>query len=243
MGKLKQYDLATDSWITLASGGVGGDGGSATGDYIPEDGWVAIDDALGYASATTFTVTGDLTATFQKGTKLKFTQTTTKYFYVISSTYGAPTTTVTIAGGTDYTLTNAAIDTPYYSYIENPQGFPDWFNWTPSITASGSMTITASTIINAQFSIKGRTVFIDLRVTLTLGGSASNTVIFTAPVEMAGGASNGTATYLGTGSIQGGYSYITAATPDTISIRQYNGGNFSTGAGRIFTAQIYYEME
>ena len=98
----------------------------------PIDGWIAGGATWTYVSATTFTVSGDVTAQFRKGTKLKLTQTTAKYFYVVASSYGAPNTTVTITGGTDYTLANAAITAPYYSYQECPQGFPEWFAWTPT---------------------------------------------------------------------------------------------------------------
>jgi len=98
------------------------------------DGWVPDGGTWTYASASTFTVPTNLTARFGKGTKLRLVQTSAKYFYVTSSSYGAPNTTVTMTGGADYTLANAAITSPYYSYQETPQGFPNWFNYTPSIT-------------------------------------------------------------------------------------------------------------
>ena len=98
------------------------------------DGWTSDSATWTYASATTFTVSGDVTAQFRKGTKLKLTQTTAKYFFVVGSSYGAPNTTVTVTGGTSYTLANAAITLPYYSYQQAPQAFPDWFTWTPTFT-------------------------------------------------------------------------------------------------------------
>lgn len=48
----------------------------------------------------------------------------TKYFYITA----VADTTLTINGGADYTLENAAITSPYYSHIENPIGLPGWFN-------------------------------------------------------------------------------------------------------------------
>lgn len=90
------------------------------------DGWVGANETWTYATAQTFTVSGDVTAKYTKGTRLKFTQTTVKYAVVVGSSYGAPNTTVTILTNTDYTIANAAITSPYYSYMD-PQGYPDYF--------------------------------------------------------------------------------------------------------------------
>ena len=75
-----------------------------------------------YASASTFTMAGDQTTVLSKGDRLKLTQTTAKYFYVIGVSHSAGTTTVTVTGGTDYTLANAAITTPFYSKEASPAG-------------------------------------------------------------------------------------------------------------------------
>ncbi len=60
--------------------------------YPPADGWMPDASTWTYASASTFTVSGNQTARFQKGTKLKFTQTTVKYAVVASSSYSSPNT-------------------------------------------------------------------------------------------------------------------------------------------------------
>lgn len=122
-------------------------------------GWITPDDTWTYASATTFTVVGDQTARFRKGTKIKLTQTTDKYFYVVSSSYGAPNTTVTITGGSDYSLANAAITSPRFSYILNPEGFPAWFNWTPALTGFSADPTNAV----YRFCMIGGTVFLKVR--------------------------------------------------------------------------------
>ena len=69
------------------------------------DGWWTRSETWTRLSNTTFRVSGDLTAVFVPGTKIKVTQTSTKYFYVVSSSYSSPNTTVTITGGSDYSLT------------------------------------------------------------------------------------------------------------------------------------------
>lgn len=104
------------------------------------DGWTAESHTWTYASASTFTISGvDLTSVFTKGTKLKFTQTTAKYAVVASSSFSTDTT-VTIVVNTDYTIANAAISSPYYSYQSNPQGYPGWFTYSPTRTGWTSPT-------------------------------------------------------------------------------------------------------
>jgi len=119
-------------------------------------GWLPANETWTYASATTFTITGDKTDKYSVGMKLKLTQTTVKYFYVVGVSYSDPNTTVTIAQNTDYTFANAAATDPYYSGEQNPVGFPHWFNYAP--TYGGFSTPPSSTI--SRFRIEGRTVFV-----------------------------------------------------------------------------------
>lgn len=110
----------------------------------PSDGWVAAYKQDGtaetwtYASATTFTVSGDLTTKYYKGVKIKFTQTSAKYFYVTASSHADGTTTVTVTGGSDYSVANAAITSPYYSLADKPQGFPNAFNYSVTWSSTGA---------------------------------------------------------------------------------------------------------
>lgn len=93
--------------------------------------WIADTDTWTYVSATTFTVVGDETAIFVKGTRIKLTQTTVKYFVVIGSSFGGGVTTVTVTAGSDYSLADAAITDTFYSYAVCPPGYPTWFDYTP----------------------------------------------------------------------------------------------------------------
>lgn len=87
-----------------------------------------------YASASTFTVAGvDVTSSFPKGAKIRLTNSTLKYFYVVDSSFSTDTT-ITVSGGTDYTLANTTISDPYISYADSPIGFPQWFNYTPTFS-------------------------------------------------------------------------------------------------------------
>lgn len=87
------------------------------------------------APTFTFTISGDKTAKYYPGQRIKLTQTTVKYFIVTAVSYGAPNTTVTVYGGTNYTLANAAISANYHSLMKAPLGFPmDPTKWTVKVT-------------------------------------------------------------------------------------------------------------
>lgn len=88
------------------------------------DGWVPMAQTLTYSSVdgpTGVVTTGgvDLTGVIPVGARIKFTQTTVKYFIVTA----IDTTTITVYGGTDYTLVNAAITLPAFSIVKAPVGF------------------------------------------------------------------------------------------------------------------------
>ena len=99
------------------------DNGKLSGDGL--DGWIYDTDTWSYVSATSFKITGkDVRYRFPKGTKIKLVQSgSTKYFYVVATDYSADTT-ITITGGSDYTLASTTISGQAYSYAAAPQGFP-----------------------------------------------------------------------------------------------------------------------
>lgn len=147
------------------------------------DGW--IDDSSEtwtYASGSgggvaTFTVSGDVRTKYTVGTRIKLTQTTVKYFVVtVAPTFAASTTTVTILGGTDYTLANAAISANYHSYDANPQGYPGWFNFTATFTGVSAQ----PTVNTARFNVVSR--MCTIRVDASSGTSNSTSKSMTLPI-------------------------------------------------------------
>lgn len=99
-----------------------------TQQVLSGNGWLPSDETWTYASADsptfTFTIGGDKTSKYSVGMRLKLTQTTVKYFIITNVVYSSPNTTITIYGGTDYTLANATISDTFYSYFKSPHGFP-----------------------------------------------------------------------------------------------------------------------
>jgi len=134
-------------------------------------GWQKDIDSWTYASSTTLTITGDVTARFPVGTKIKLTQTTVKYFYVVSAVFSSPNTTLTLTGGSDYSLANAAITLPYYSYASTPQGFPQWFSWSVSWTG---LTVTGSPTYYARFTLDQKKVFFSSLIAPVAGSTVAS---------------------------------------------------------------------
>lgn len=92
-------------------------------------GWIGGIGTWSYSSADapTFVITinADMTALIGVGYRIKLTQTTAKYFIVTAvGAFSGGNTLITVYGGTDYTLENAAITLPYYSNVKSPFGFP-----------------------------------------------------------------------------------------------------------------------
>ena len=135
-------------------------------------GWVTDSGATWtYLSASTIT-TADGTL-FQKGDRIKLTQTTAKYFVVT----GVSGNVITVTGGTDYTVANAAITTQQYSHEANPLGYPTTFAYTTTYTGFSSDPTGTVT----RFSVLGKMCTI-IASDDNSGTSNSTGKTFTAPI-------------------------------------------------------------
>ncbi len=98
-------------------------------------GWQSVSDSWAYASVSgifgTITVPSDATTKYEVGDWIRIVQSaTTKYFQIKSLT----ATTLVVTGGTDYTLTNVAISSIYFSKWTKPIGAPAVFAFTTVLT-------------------------------------------------------------------------------------------------------------
>jgi len=105
---------------------VSGFGGGGT----PEDGWIAAGETWVFAAADaptyTFTISGvDRTLRYTPGTRLKLTHSAAVKYFIVTAVSFSTDTTVTVYGGTDYTLAAGAITLPSFSHERAPAGFPD----------------------------------------------------------------------------------------------------------------------
>lgn len=123
-GKVSRLAVGTAGQYLTTNGTVPSWGTVATGN----DGWIAGTGTWSYSTADapsfTISVNADLTGVIGVGDRIKLTQTTVKYFIVTAISYSAPNTTITVYGGTDYTLVSESITSPYYSHQKTPLGFP-----------------------------------------------------------------------------------------------------------------------
>jgi hypothetical protein len=160
-----------DAGISASSAGVG------------SDGWTATSDAWTYASASTINVPSGAASLYNKGDRVKFTQTTVKYFVVVA----VADTLLTVAVNTDYTVANAAISAISYSHQASPVGFPDWFAFTPTYSSGGGAFTNNPTKTESSYSITGNKITVRgvLTYHATSGGSG-DTYVQALPVTSTG---------------------------------------------------------
>lgn len=149
----------------------GTDFATALSTAISADGWTEAGEIWTYASATTFTISGDKTAKYSVGDKIKFVQTTQKYFYITGISYSSPNTIMTVCAGNVYSISNATITVPYYSKMATPNGFPGLFSLTENYITGFSGTPTAS----ISFSINERIV--TFKISMSGTSNSTQTII------------------------------------------------------------------
>lgn len=134
-----------------------------------------------YNSATSLTVPSDATTYYEVGDKIRLKQGGGyKYFYIV----GVAATTLTITGGSDYTLTNAAITDYEISKNESPIGFPAAFNYAPTFTG---FSVNPSGPV-CRFFIRGRSCFVSVWL-LTAGTSNATGFTISTPITVGASAS------------------------------------------------------
>lgn len=139
----------------------------------PVDGWIPVSGTWTYASASTITVPSGAASLYKIGDKIKLTQTTVKYFYVVT----VADTLLTVSGGSDYTVANAAITSVYYSHTENPIGFPGYFNYIPTPTNF----VVGNGTLSGRFTKIMSTVFWYVNFTMGSTSSVSGLITFSVP--------------------------------------------------------------
>jgi len=148
---------------------------------IPNDGWIADADTWTRTGNHTFTVSGDVTAKFRKNAKVRYKDGGSYEYGVIgSSSYSSPNTTINLIPNDDYAMAAATITDTYLSYIDNPEGFPDWFNFTPTtITGWGASPPTSSHYKWRTFGVDNITFHINQPNNAT---STTTTIVFSLPI-------------------------------------------------------------
>ena len=161
-----------------ATGTNTGDQTAASLGVTSNSGWNEVTDTWTYASASTITVPTDATLVYQKGDYLRWKQGGGYLYGTIAS---LTATVITIIVNTDYVVANSAITNVAYSRVANPYGFPEWFNWSPTITG---FTATLPTNVSYRYITKGRLCTAVVRQQVA-GTSNLTTFTITSPVVAA----------------------------------------------------------
>jgi len=97
------------------------------------DGWNKVTNTWTRTGDFAFTIAGNVTSVYRKGTKVRYKDGSSYEYGVIgSSVYSSPNTTITLITNSDYAMAAATITDTYLSYIDNPVGFPTSFNYVPA---------------------------------------------------------------------------------------------------------------
>lgn len=203
-------------------------------------GWYNLSETFTYGSPTTITIASGGTPRFAVGDKLRLKQGGGfKYFYIVI----AGSTTLTITGGTDYVLSNAAITDVGISRELSPVGHPVWFNYTPTLTGfSADPTVNLS-----RFMVSGRACTVVHSESAT-GTSNATTLTFTLPVTSASAVSNAFSAPAQVrdngivGTTPGLITVGSAATTASV-FKDWNGTAFTnTGNKQLIFGQITYQI-
>jgi len=206
-------------------------------------GWMTMPETFTYVSAQSFRLAGVRTAAYSKGRRVRWYQSVSaRYGVIAGSSYSAPNTTVTILTSFEYAFSNAVITSLALSDLENPQGWPGWFSWLPTYSASGGMTFTSVSTQLARYRVSGRTVFFMLRAIGTTSGTQHTELRASLPVTALAVTGNvvpfhadvtDSAAMLGRGLID--------TNGQLLGFGRYDGAVFGIGAGRVLAGQGCYE--
>jgi len=197
-----------------------------------DDGWIPYDFPWVYASASSFTILGvDATDIFKPRTRIKYNDGSQDYGIVASSTFSTNTTVNLIPNAT-FAIANTTLFDCYYSYA-NPPDFIYWYNWTPTVTGGGAMTIASVVIALARYNVSGGVFSFEVNLTCTTGGTASTDINIVLPTNVTTVSSNVPCTlvYVDGGSQTVGFGLFNV--PGTVVVCRKSGmGNWGLGAGR-----------
>lgn len=116
-----------------------------------------------------------------------------------------------------------------------------WNTWSPTITVPAGVTYTGVTINQARYMRVGKIVYYKIRVTGTLGGTPSNSFMFTLPINTVS-TENVTpgSGFITTAVTIAAYSFINSIS--IVTVRAYDSSVLSSGTNRGFTISGFYEI-
>lgn len=197
-----------------------------------------------------FTVVGDMTSKYRKGVRVRYKDGGNyEYGVVVASSYSSPNTTVTLATNTDYTMANTTITDRYTSCSSNPIGYPDWFNYTAVVTASGGTPPTYTQLDQAKFNITGKECSFYFDKSNSSGGTAgSGSVVLyvSTPVPMADSGDSLIGNFLLQNGGSGAIGLLRYGSPSTVFLMKYDFTFYNAvdqnNAVRIIHGKAFYQI-
>lgn len=111
-------------------------------------------------------------------------------------------------------------------------------NFSPTLSGSGSMSISSSSITLARYAAIGELVFVEFAASFTVGGTPDLSVQFELPLDATGPIMLPAVVKDG-GNELSGFALATASSK-IISVRRYDGTNWNAGSGREIKLSGYY---
>jgi hypothetical protein len=152
----------------------------AWAEVAPLNGWIQKTETWTRVTNEQFTVSGDVTATYRKGTKVRY-EILGGYGYsvIASSSHGGGTTTVNLIPTADFGMPSSPTGR-WLCYTENPEGFPTSFAASFAVTG---ITATSGTLVQRWTAEPGKFKFF---YHLTFGASSAITgdPTITLPITM-----------------------------------------------------------
>lgn len=210
---------------------------SAPGGTAVVFGGTADTTAVTLTGVNQFTVPVDATGYLGPGVKASYNDGGVDYGVIATVKNNAGTTTVTLIPNNDYSIANAALTAPRFSYFETPASFPASFACAMLLTGTADPTLRAY-----RWRTIGRTITLEV-FHLNTGTSSATTHTLSIPVVSANVSMLWTTQGNATDNATAGIGYATvgqAAQGATINGKTV-GGNTATG-GSNYNGQIVYEF-
>ena len=142
-------------------------------------GWIEIPDgSWTYASSTTITVPSGAASIYQVGDEVRLKQGGGYKWY---SVIAVADTTLTVTGGSDFSVANAAITDAAFSK-GGGVGHPGWYAYTPTLTYAGGTTDPTGWTWSAEFFIEGNKLSLHIAGTLNRGSGDRSILYFGLPL-------------------------------------------------------------
>ena len=180
------------------------------------DSWILANETWTYDSDHTVNTPAGGASKRAVGDRVKFTQTTVKYFVVTA----VADTLLTFAVNTDFVVTDAAITLNYYSHEASPIGYPHWFNYSPTITWTAGTAPSGTPTKYERYYIVGNICTVNIHNFSYTAGETVTGATITTPVSPNG--------------FFAAYGAITSGVTPNLSLADVTNG----GGGRLFCTSV-----